>query len=224
MKSLQYQIQPMLIYIDLDGPILDVSERYYRAHCDILKSLGLGKGIISKEKYWALKRRKAKLKEICPDLTAKTEVLYKNKWLKLIEDKKYLIYDKAWPYAKNELKLLSKRNLLTLVTIRQEKKKLLPELKGFGLYKYFDGILLGGSRNAFNAKAKFILNDKKFKRENAIMIGDTEVDIISAKECKIKTVAVLCGIRNLTFIKKLNPDFIVRNLSSARKLILSGRV
>ncbi|MCH8276159.1 MAG: hypothetical protein IIA50_01265 [Bacteroidetes bacterium] len=43
----------MKIYFDLDGPILDVSERYYEVYKN---SLPKGSKVLNKKTYWNLKR------------------------------------------------------------------------------------------------------------------------------------------------------------------------
>ena len=45
-----------MIFIDLDGPILDVSDRYYYSYANSLKEIG-GR-ILDKDEYWNLKRTK----------------------------------------------------------------------------------------------------------------------------------------------------------------------
>ena len=47
------------------------------------------------------------------------------------------------------------------------------------------------------------------KKENVFMIGDTEVDILSAKNAGVNSIAVAWGYRNREFLKSYNPNFIV---------------
>ena len=47
------------------------------------------------------------------------------------------------------------------------------------------------------------------KKENVFMIGDTEVDILSAKNAGVNSIAVTWGYRNREFLKNYNPNFIV---------------
>ncbi len=56
-----------------------------------------------------------------------------------------------------------------------------------------------------------ILENLKEKPEDTFMIGDTELDILAAKSAGIKSVAVTWGNRTEEFLKKYNPDFIVKN-------------
>ena len=45
-----------MIFFDLDGPILDVSEKYYKVYADILSQKGFR--VLSKTEYWDAKRNK----------------------------------------------------------------------------------------------------------------------------------------------------------------------
>lgn len=211
------------IYIDLDGPILDVSQRYYVVHSLIMKKLKI-KDNSSKDKYWRLKRARHNLIIYNKSLSQELKREYRALWLRFIEQKKYLSYDKIRLYAKKTLNKLSKNNALNLITVRQNKRNLLWELKRFDLLKYFAKILISSSIKAINAKAKLIMSNKRFSQKDSMIIGDTEVDIISGKKCKIKTVAVLCGIRNQKLLKALNPDIIVKDIITIPKLIQKGKI
>ena len=54
--------------------------------------------------------------------------------------------------------------------------------------------------------------------ENSIFVGDTETDILTGKEIKSKTIAVLNGMRNLERLKYLEPDFIIPTIHELLKI------
>jgi len=54
---------------------------------------------------------------------------------------------------------------------------------------------------------------------DAWMIGDTEADIISAKMYGVKSIGVLCGIRDRDQLEQYDPDFIVADLSAAVEVV-----
>lgn len=56
------------------------------------------------------------------------------------------------------------------------------------------------------------------------MVGDTEADIITAKNHSVKVMAVLCGIRDRTQLEQYQPDLIVKDLSAAVDLVLRSSV
>jgi phosphoglycolate phosphatase-like HAD superfamily hydrolase len=54
------------------------------------------------------------------------------------------------------------------------------------------------------------------------MVGDTEADIITAKNHGVKVMAVLCGIRDRTQLELYKPTLIVEDLSEAVDLVLNS--
>ena len=45
-----------------------------------------------------------------------------------------------------------------------------------------------------------------------MIIGDTEADIITGKNLGLYSIGVLSGIRSEDFLKKLNPDLIIKSI------------
>ncbi len=209
------------IYLDFDGPILDFSERSYQAYKDAL-DLNLGERPLNRKMYLRRKRNKTTLKTIYRQSRGKLD--YKNfetRYLKNIEDKRYLKFDRL---NKNIINFLKNNscNRLILVTLRKNRKNLMDELRRFKIKKYFDKILnKKAGANSHVIKADLIHKDGLFNKHNSIIIGDTEADILAGKILGIRTAAVLNGIRSLPFLRKLKPDRIVKDI--ARLEISDGR-
>jgi phosphoglycolate phosphatase-like HAD superfamily hydrolase len=53
------------------------------------------------------------------------------------------------------------------------------------------------------------------------MVGDTEADMMAAKNHGVKAIGVLCGIRDRAQLSLYQPDLILSDLSEAVDLILS---
>jgi phosphoglycolate phosphatase-like HAD superfamily hydrolase len=206
------------IYLDLDGTILDVSQRHYAVHSLIMDKLNIKDGL-SEGKYWELKRAKKHPFYYNRRVSKGLKKKYSDLWLRLIEQKKYLSYDKVRPYAKKALNQLSKNNILNLITIRQSKKNLLWQLRNHGLVKYFNRILVSNTINKVDAKVKLIKKDVYFNPRDSLIAGDSEVDIICGRECQIRTVALACGMRNRRLLKALSPDIIVKDIRAIKGLI-----
>jgi phosphoglycolate phosphatase-like HAD superfamily hydrolase len=199
------------IYMDLDGPILDVSERYYRVHRRVMSLLGINDRL-SKNKYWRIKRSRGGIFALNNKLKDAIGKQYKNKWLSMIEQKRFLIYDKPWFFAKRILETVSGNNNLILVTARMKKRNLFWELRENGLLKYFKRVYVGDPLNAVSEKIGFIRNDEDFDPAKSMIVGDTEVDILCGKKCAITTVAVLNGIRDRSALLALKPDIYINSL------------
>ena len=80
------------------------------------------------------------------------------------------------------------------------------------LWQYFDAVRAVGINSPVIEKAKAVA-EMISNKDNAIWIGDTEVDILAAKSLGIKVCAVTNGLRDAHFLKKLAPDYIECGLS-----------
>lgn len=208
------------IFFDLDGPILDVSEKYYRLYYDILNKNNLK--ALSKKTFWSLKRDEVGIENILDRSRAKHFVHhYQKQWKKLIESDYYLGFDRLQPTVKKILNQLSREYDIILVTLRSSRKQLIKELENLEIEKYFSEILSSGSVLKPRWKIKYGLI-KKYGKVKGIsikgtFIGDTATDIVAAKKLGLYSVATENGIRNKAALKIINPDLIISNL---RKLNL----
>jgi phosphoglycolate phosphatase-like HAD superfamily hydrolase len=204
----------MTIFFDLDGPILDVSNRLYKLYIDLLKTYDCE--VLSKEAYWELKRNKVPEESIVKR-TCNFNIFdeYNKKRLELIETIDYLQLDNVVDGADKALEELKIKNKVILVTNRKHFDKLCWELKYFNLEKHFDAILAApGNREPWNIKVQLILKNK-FELKSSFIVGDTEADIIAGKLLNINTIAVLNGIRSKSMIESLMPDHICDSIVGA---------
>jgi phosphoglycolate phosphatase len=202
----------MQIFFDLDGPILDVSERYYTVYTDLLTQSGCP--TISKTEYWDAKRERISESEIlartCPPALIKD---YAEKRLSVIENIFYLKLDRVRKDMPALLNTLSRYHQLYIVTIRNSTTTLMQQLKYFDLLKYFTDVY-SQTNNDGNWIVKYdFMQDAINDPRSAIMVGDTEVDIQAGRKSGILTCGLVCGIRNLEYILKAKPDVIYRYAS-----------
>ena len=87
------------IYFDLDGPILDVSERHFHVHNLICMELGIDNRL-KPESYWQKKRKKTPLFDLLNTREEKIINQYKKLWIKNIEKEQYLNKDRIYPLGK----------------------------------------------------------------------------------------------------------------------------
>ena len=203
-----------MIFFDLDGPILDVSKKYYKIYSDILSQNGFK--ALSKSEYWSAKREKISDLEILRKSSAEPFIgkyLYERKLL--IESDPYLIYDKLQDGALYILEILYKKNELVLVTLRTYQEQLHKQLEYLNIKKYFVAVLSTGEETKPRWKIKYnLIKDflnKKMSTGN-ILIGDTETDVLAGKELGFKTIVVLNGIRTKEILLKSSPDFICKSI------------
>lgn len=203
----------MEIYFDLDGTLLDVSQRNYLVYKNITEKLhGLP---LFFDEYWGLKRNKIPFSEILKQSNIKNSERFFNQWFKEIEAYRYLKKDKLYPWTKDVLTLLSKRNSLYLMTLRRRPFNLKRQLKELEITDYFDKLWISNE----NLSDKSSLLCAAVKDKTAILIGDTEVDIVAAKKAGIKSIAVSSGIRTGDFLMKENPNFLIKDIRELSELL-----
>ena len=127
------------IFLDLDETLIDTSERHYRVYCDIIDILNL-ENIKSKVEFWNLKREGTSTVEILDGIDKKILNKFNKLWIKNIESKKYLSYDKLFDNTSKLLSLLNNESLIAL-TMRNNRENLIWELKKLGIYNKFKSIL-----------------------------------------------------------------------------------
>lgn len=203
------------VLFDIDGTILDTHDSIFRAVKYTLDKHGLSvteeqliraKGKPLKEFYKSL------FPELEHDLLAKTHHDY-------VDGKPDM--SKVFPNVEQVLKKLKTDGILIAAVSNRAKVGLVESLKSGKVYKYFDVILgLDDVKNPkphkdHPLKALEILG---IDQESAIMVGDTENDILAGKNAGIKTVGVTYGWIGQD-IKNHKPDFVIDGLEELLKVL-----
>jgi phosphoglycolate phosphatase-like HAD superfamily hydrolase len=203
------------LYLDLDGTIIDVSERYYRIYEEI--ALSIKGNPLEKSEYWKLRRQAVPESELLSQLRPFDEssdllALRAEK----LEATEYLKYDQLVPGALEALNFLKARAQLVLVTLRKAITELEQQLQTLGLSSFFDQVLCANQRIDDNAipKATLISENPWFKIEGSLIVGDSEADILAGKLLGIKSIAVLSGIRGREILVGYEPDYVIDSLAA----------
>lgn len=209
----------MNIFCDLDGPILDVSERYFRVYQNIVDQYGGER--VDKMTYWHLKRDRQPLSALLA-LTGcqASEEVFWTRWLHKIELLESLRYDTVIHGAREQLEKLKQHHTLILVTLRQRRANLGKQLDYLNIDHYFTAVLSTNpcGVNGWETKQRLIA-ESGFPVGNALIVGDTEIDIRAGRALGLKTVAVLSGIRNRERLAEERPDFIVGDMNALSQII-----
>jgi phosphoglycolate phosphatase len=206
----------MILFFDLDGPLLDVSPRYIALHRALLGESGL-----SGAAYWERKRAARPEETILAEINAMDRTLYFRRRLELIETPEYLVHDRPWPWAHAILARLSTAHPLVLVTARSRRPLLLEQLARLGLASFFHEVLSTAAGQRVDEQKAALMRDYLIRHglphEGHAIIGDTEADIGAGRLLGLRTVAVLSGIRNRELLLRAEPDYL---LSDIRELPL----
>ncbi|WP_414527344.1 HAD family hydrolase [Nodularia chucula] len=218
---------------DFDGPIIDVSERYYRVYQFCLQNVRYPEQSVeelSKAEFWQLKRSQVPEKQIAiksgldPDQAAEFAQLRR----KTVHTDNYFHYDTLIPSAVEALLKIQAAGIdLAVMTMRR-----IRELD-YALKKYNLGSVFPENRRycLSNDYVKTTdVEDKPLLMQRALaelppatetwMVGDTEADIAAAQKYGIQVIAVESGIRDRTQLEIYQPNLIVQDLSTAVQLIL----
>lgn len=220
---------------DFDGPIMDVSDRYYLVYQLCLEKIANKNQSIcqlSKEQFWQLKRAKVPEKEIArlsglnPEQAAEFAHIRHN----TVHQIPYLVHDKLVPGALETLELIKKNSAIDLIVMTMRRQQELEvALEKYDLWEFFPPnrryCLSNDYVKTGDVKDKPLLMAKALTElppvEDVWMVGDTEADIVAAKSHNVKVIGVLSGIRDKGSLAKHKPDYIVDNLVAAVNLISS---
>lgn len=200
------------LFCDLDGTLLDVSTRHYKVYCELMEKYH-GNALPFAE-YWDLKRKKTRWPDLLPMSGVPAAKLdpFLQDFIPKIEDPAYLKLDKPFPGSLEALQALANTYDCNLVSLRRNEQNLLAELGWLGIRKYFQHILSGHSENdGYDVKIELIR--QHLGPEGGVIVGDTEADIVTGKELGLTTVAVLSGIRDESFLRALEPDYLIPSIA-----------
>lgn len=204
-------------FLDLDGPILDVSRRHFLVYSDIVKSFGATP--IEFADFWSAKRHKVPdVKILSRSGVADFAAEYTVRKLQLIEADEYLELDQLQEGALKTLALIKEHYFLVLVTLRRSRPSLERQLRRLGVDRYLDQMLTSGDEEAieggqgWRVKCQLVRSAGLSTGSSDFFVGDTETDILAGKSLGTRTVAVLNGIRDEHFLLDLNPTFAVAGI------------
>lgn len=211
------QDESVNIIFDLDGTLIDSSERLYQLFQKLVPE-----SEFSNEDYWNMKRNRINHKRILeiyfPLIKFEN---FNDKWMELIEKDEYLYLDKNYPDTIDVLDRLSSSYNIVLLTARQLKSGLYRELERLGIKSYFNKIFVTEGRNTKEELLAKILETGMLKKNREdLFVGDTGKDIIVGNHFGYRTVAITHGFMNRKNLQKYDPDVLINNLWELVEYIL----
>lgn len=197
----------MTIILDIDGTLINSSNRHYLLLEELLKSENM-KVHLDKEDYLNYKRSGGNnLNYMISRLLLDEEVACKinQEWIAQIENKNWIKYDNLYEDTIDFLENIKKRNVnIYYLSSRHNKENLMDELEELGIKKYANQIYIVDTKNQIEEKRKIISKIKKEHQDSIYMIGDTEVDYYSAEKNNIKYMILNRGFRSKSYFDKIN--------------------
>jgi phosphoglycolate phosphatase-like HAD superfamily hydrolase len=205
----------MTLFLDLDGPLLDVAPRYVALHHHLLAEAG--RTGLPRELYWRRKRARVTEERILQELGASEHApWYLRRRKELIESPEFLAYDRGWPWVEQALTDLAGLCELVLVTVRSHRAALLAELERLGLVRFFREVLSVPAEERVDQQKAGLITDYLLRHhqrpQRGGMVGDTEADIGAGRLAGLFTVGVLCGIRDRMHLAGACPGLLLDDI------------
>lgn len=232
----------LTVFCDFDGPIIDVSDRYYNTYqlalADVqaayqAQGISLPLHCLSKAHFWQMKQDRVPDLEIALRSGLRQEQMdyFLKRVSHLVNQPALLHQDQLQPGVRWALALLHSQGArLVLVTLRSQEQAT-EILHRYGLLPLFtaihgthdEAIAYG---NAAELKVQLLAQVLREYPQWAMpksswMIGDTEADVLAGQASGIPTIALTCGIRSQTYLEKFLPTRIHSDLLSAAHYIVS---
>lgn len=243
-------LQQLTVFCDFDGPLVDVSNRYYTTYQLALRDtqgfyqaqgITLPIQTITKQQFWQMKQERIPDQEIAmrSGLLGEQIDFFLGRVIKIVNQSALLNKDQLQPNINWALALLHSYGIrLVLVTLRctSQVKQI---LRNYGLTRLFSGIYgTGENHHAYQnyAQVKQELLQQALSEHSTLsyteqstlaqpsvsawMIGDTEADILAGQALSIPTIALTCGIRSQSYLKRFEPTHICSDLLCATSYLL----
>ena len=232
-----------VVFCDFDGPIVDVSERYYQTYqrglqaiADICKEehgVTLSITPLTKDQFWLSKQNRVADSEIAlrSGVPATWFELYMQQVERIVNHASLLHWDRVQPAAEAALMHFKQANMrLVLVTLRQP-RQVNAFLQDQGLTHLVDEVYGASSesaayRNRVEQKRELLTEamrqqeSKGYSTSQSWMVGDTEADVLAAKEVGLPSAALSCGVRSADYLRSLDPTEVYSELLTAAQAVV----
>ena len=232
-----------VVFCDFDGPIVDVSERYYQTYRQGLRAIAaihkqetsadLAITPLSKQQFWQMKQNRTADIEIALRSGVPTSWFgpFIQQIEKIVNHSSLLLWDRIQPSAKAALQHLQQANMrLVLVTLRHP-HQVNAFLQAQGLTHLVDEVYgtvstTAAYTNRVEQKCELLATAiaqqkaKGYQTHASWMLGDTEADVIAAKGTGLFAAALTCGIRSKAYLQMLEPTEVYAELLTAAKAVV----
>lgn len=225
------------LFCDFDGPIADVSDRYYHTYCLALKTtqaayareqIALPVRRLTKTQFWYMKQNRVPDTTIADwsGLSGEQVNHFLGQVAALVNQPTLLHQDQLQPGARAALTRLRQGGVrIVIVTLRQASQVLdfLHQYELATMISQIYGAELAETAYANRTEHKITKLREAIADQNRLgfdttqswMIGDTEADVSAGQAFDLPTLALTCGIRSSLYLKDFAPTGVYRNLQAA---------
>lgn len=230
------------IFCDFDGPLVDVSDRYYSTYQQALATFAVDDATanlrpnlrrLSKAEFWRMKQNRMGDRMIAQwsGLAEGDIDAFLARVQQIVNQPGLLHQDCLQPGVKQAIRALKTQGIrIVLVTLRQQ-HQVLEILQSHHLEGALSGIYgateshaaygnHGDHKTVLLKTAIAAQQQAGFITHNSWMVGDTEADIIAGQAVGLPTLALTCGIRSKGYLKRHKPTAVCCDLRSAAEFLL----
>lgn len=239
------QLSPgITLLCDFDGPLVDVSERYYSTYqqgLEDIQAIYQAKGItlpvqvLNKNQFWQIKQERTPDAEIAlrSGLQSEQIPLFLERVRQIVNQPALLQKDQLQPGVRWALALLHAQKIrLAVITLRCQAQAV-KILQDHGLAHLFT--LIRGMPDEQAAYQNYtelkkqllaeVLAEEPFQSTAqqpgcVWIVGDTEADILAGQAIGISTIGVTCGTRSASYLNQLKPTQLSSDLLAAAHYLL----
>ena len=205
---------------DLDGTLIDSKKDIIDSTNYMLRKLGLGEKTDEAIRgYIGLGRERlitdALGKGVAPEMVNKAENIFIKYYGEHMFDNTRL-----FPGVLDVLEYLKDKKLM--IVTNKIRSLTVQTLKRFHIGKYFDRVVGGDDANCRKPNACPINNlvaELDIPKNEAIIIGDSDIDIKSGKLAGILTCGLTYGIGKMEDIENTKPDYILDDIRKLKEII-----
>lgn len=238
------------IFCDFDGPIADVSERYYATYRQGLawvqaNAQTQGNPVtvryLSKSQFWTFKQNRVPDRQIAhwSGLDGANIDTFLAQVSRIVNQSALLDHDQVQPQARAGLDLLRQCQVrVVLVTLRPPNQVMdfldqhdlrwaISDLYGM---PQVDAAYTNQVNHKVERLQAAIATQQRqgYDLHQSWMVGDTEADIMAGQTLGLETVAVTCGIRSSSYLQGFRPTHLLPDLWTAcqklqQRVTLGGR-
>lgn len=205
-----------IVLFDIDGTLLDTTELIYSCYEHTIKKHNL-----------YLKTRKEISVIFGKPLEACYKILFPDNDIAALSEthlsfqEKHLNLTKPFLNVKKTLSDLKKAEFIIVAITTRSKRTSIKSLEFNNIYKFFDFVI--SREDVINPKPHQesilkALSYFKINPNNAVMVGDTRIDVETGRNAKTKTIGVTYGPLG-DAVKEVNPDAVLTDISKLLSVI-----
>ncbi len=128
--------------------------------------------------------------------------------------------------ARTVLEMLQKEGKTIALLTDGKMDRVIREIKILKVYDYFDALLSAqtvGRLKPNPTGINVLLKILDVKKEDSMMIGDTQDDIMAAKNGGMASCGISAGLADIHTLKRYNPDYLFENMEQFKRSFIRTR-